>query len=99
MLVWMAWPLGKCVYAGMDHDHDGMTEVYEWFYPADGEEPGNRPRRSFTDNAGLCITGYPVAQYMWQPITAGGLFLGWIVFRRLRLIAYHRQVKKAQRHY
>ena len=98
MVVWMLYPAGKCTAGGVDNEHDGVTEIYDNLYghlPGEGREEG---APTFKDNMKACFAEFPVTKYPWQPLSAGGLFLGWIVLRWVNAKAYHNQIRKSQDH-
>ena len=96
VVVWMLYPAGKCTAGGVDNEHDGVTEMYDNLYghlPGEGRDP-DAP--TFKSNMKECFSANPVMKYPWQPMAAGGLFVGFIFFRWAAAKAFHRQVRKSQ---
>ena len=95
-VVWMLYPAGKCTAGGVDNEHEGVTEVHDWFYGHMEGEEMDPDERTFKENLKYCLGEHPVMKYPWQGMAAGGCFLGFIFFRWAAAKAYHKQVRKSQ---
>ena len=103
MVTWMVYPIGACAFSSSDEEQDGDSEettFHDWAYGEDraDEDGEGGAARSFPDRISICYSETPIhTNDPWKLGLTGGLFVGWIVFRRLDRARWVRDVTGAQR--
>lgn len=103
MVTWMVFPICTCAFSSPDEEQGGdpaETTFHDWAYGDDRADESDEQgtARSLPDRISICYAETPIHKNdRWKLGLTGGLFVGWIVFRRLDRAQWVRDVTGVHR--
>lgn len=101
MVVWMAYPIGVCTFSSSDEEEEGDSETtfHDWAYGDErSDEQGTDSQDGFFNRLKSCYAETPMhTNEPWKIGLTGGLFVGWLLFRRLDRARWVRDLTGAHR--